>query len=76
LGMKLPGPGALYLDQTSIFKKPVFIGDTLTATATIKEKIVKTKEGKPPMKMLKLETIVTNQENVVVTEGTATIMVL
>jgi 3-hydroxybutyryl-CoA dehydratase len=76
LGMKLPGPGALYLDQKSLFKKPTFIGDTLTATGTVKEKIVKQKEGKPPMKLLKIETIVTNQEGIVVTEGEATIMVL
>ena len=73
LGMKLPGPGALYLDQLSKFKKPVFIDDTITATCTIKEKVVK-KNGK--MKLLKIETIVTNQDDVVVTEGEATIMVM
>jgi 3-hydroxybutyryl-CoA dehydratase len=76
LGMKLPGPGALYLDQVVRFKKPTFIGDTLTATGTIKDKIVKQKEGKPPMNMLKIETIVTNQDGVVVTEGEATILVM
>ena len=41
LGMKLPGPGALYLNQTCKFLKPVFINDTLTAIATVKEKVVK-----------------------------------
>jgi 3-hydroxybutyryl-CoA dehydratase len=76
LGMKIPGPGALYLDQYCKFKKPVFIGDTLTATATIKEKISKQKEGKPPMNLLKISTIVTNQDDIVVTEGEATIMVM
>jgi 3-hydroxybutyryl-CoA dehydratase len=76
LGMKLPGPGALYLDQTLTFKKPTFIGDTLTATGTIKDKITKQKEGKPPMNLLKITTIVTNQSGVVVTEGEATIMVM
>lgn len=76
IGMKLPGPGALYLDQLCKFKKPVFIGDTLTATATVIDKLVKEKEGKPPMKLLILETIVTNQNDVVVTEGKATILVM
>lgn len=76
LGMKLPGPGGLYLDQKSIFRKPTFIGDTLTATATVKEKIVKHREGNPSMKLLKIDTIVTNQEGIIVTEGEATLMVL
>jgi 3-hydroxybutyryl-CoA dehydratase len=35
LGTKLPGPGAIYIDQTLKFKAPVMIGDTLTATATV-----------------------------------------
>lgn len=76
IGMKLPGPGALYLDQFCKFKKPVFIGDILTATATVVDKIVKEKAGKSPMKLLILETVVTNQDNVVVTEGKATILVM
>ncbi|MHA1522355.1 MAG: MaoC family dehydratase [Promethearchaeota archaeon] len=75
IGMKLPGPGALYLDQYCKFRKPVFIGDTLTASATILEKLVKTREGKPPMNLLILETLVKNQDGVVVTEGKATILV-
>lgn len=37
LGMKLPGPGALYASQELKFLKPVFIGDTVTAFAEIKE---------------------------------------
>jgi 3-hydroxybutyryl-CoA dehydratase len=76
LGMKLPGPGALYLDQTLTFKKPVFIGDILTATGKVKEKIVKQKEGKPPMNLLKISTVVTKKDGIVVTEGEATIMLL
>ncbi|MGH1461711.1 MAG: MaoC family dehydratase [Neptuniibacter sp.] len=34
-GTKLPGPGAIYVDQTIKFKAPVFIGDTATATVTV-----------------------------------------
>ena len=75
IGMKLPGPGALYLDQYCKFVKPVFIGDILTATAEVKEKIVKKREGKPNMNLLILETIVKNQNDKIVTEGKATVMV-
>jgi 3-hydroxybutyryl-CoA dehydratase len=31
LGCKLPGPGCLYLNQTSNFRAPVKLGDTVTA---------------------------------------------
>src|SRR5438046_2312250 len=31
VGMKLPGPGAIYRSQTLRFLRPVFIGDTVTA---------------------------------------------
>lgn len=37
LGTKLPGPGAIYIDQQIKFKAPVHINDTVTATATITE---------------------------------------
>ena len=37
LGNKLPGPGCVYLGQTLKFKAPVFIGDTVTATVTVRE---------------------------------------
>ncbi|MFT5722026.1 MAG: 3-hydroxybutyryl-CoA dehydratase [Motiliproteus sp.] len=37
LGTKLPGPGAIYIDQNIKFKAPVKFGDTLTATATVTE---------------------------------------
>ncbi|HBY06319.1 MAG TPA: hypothetical protein DEH22_00450, partial [Chloroflexi bacterium] len=35
LGMKLPGPGSIYLKQELNFKAPVFFGDTITATVTV-----------------------------------------
>lgn len=37
LGSRMPGPGAIYLSQTLRFRRPVRIGDTVTATATISE---------------------------------------
>lgn len=66
LGMYLPGPGTIYLGQNLKFLKPVEIGDTLTAMATIVEKDEKG--------WLKLETTVTNQEGVVVISGHAKVI--
>jgi 3-hydroxybutyryl-CoA dehydratase len=37
LGTRLPGPGTIYMGQTLRFKAPVRIGDTVTATAEVKE---------------------------------------
>lgn len=36
-GTRLPGPGAIYVDQQIKFKAPVFIGDTAQATVTVTE---------------------------------------
>lgn len=35
-GTKLPGPGCIYLSQSLQFRAPVKIGDTVTATVTVK----------------------------------------
>ena len=37
VGTKLPGRGALYVSQTIQFSRPVFIGDTVEARATIEK---------------------------------------
>lgn len=37
LGTRMPGPGAIYVDQQLTFKAPVHIGDTVVATATVLE---------------------------------------
>lgn len=37
LGNKLPGPGTVYLGQTLKFRAAVRIGDTVTATVTVRE---------------------------------------
>ena len=36
-GTKLPGPGAIYMNQSLNFKAPVCIGDTVRATASLRE---------------------------------------
>ena len=67
LGMYLPGPGTIYMGQELKFTKPVYIGDTVTATATVTERIVEKNR-------LILDTIVTNQNGDVVIKGKATVM--
>ncbi|MCG8492103.1 MAG: MaoC family dehydratase [Sneathiellales bacterium] len=36
-GTKLPGPGAIYMSQSLVFKAPVCIGDTVVAEVTLRE---------------------------------------
>ncbi|WP_339801449.1 MaoC family dehydratase [uncultured Marinobacter sp.] len=67
LGTRLPGPGAIYIDQQIRFKAPVLIGDTVTATATITEIDERRRR-------VKLETVCTVKGKVVA-EGEATNMV-
>ncbi|WP_336965770.1 bifunctional enoyl-CoA hydratase/phosphate acetyltransferase [Sphingobium aquiterrae] len=38
LGTELPGPGAIYLSQSLRFTRPVGLGDTITASVTVREK--------------------------------------
>jgi 3-hydroxybutyryl-CoA dehydratase len=67
LGMKLPGPGALYASQSLAFKKPVFIGDTITAEAEVVEK---TEEKN----RVRFATRCTNQNGEVVAEGESVLL--
>jgi len=68
LANQLPGQGTIYLGQSLRFKKPVYVGDTLTATVTV----TAYREEK---KIATLDTRVTNQEGVLVIEGEATVLV-
>lgn len=67
LAMQLPGPGTIYLGQELKFTKPVFFGDTVTATLTVVERVEEKNR-------VKLETIVTNQRGEQVITGFATVM--
>ena len=37
LGMKMPGPGTIFMSASTRFKAPVRIGETVTATCTVRE---------------------------------------
>lgn len=64
LGTRLPGPGTIYLGQDLRFRKPVSIGDTVTATLTVREK-------KPQHGDVVLDCVCTNQHGDAVITGTA-----
>lgn len=66
LGNQLPGPGTIYLQQQLNFRAPVAIGDTITATVEVVE-IIREK------KRVRLKTVCTNQDQVVVLDGEAVI---
>ena len=67
LGTLLPGPGTIYMGQELRFTKPVAIGDTITATATVAEMIIEKNR-------VILDTVCTNQNGEIVIKGKATVM--
>ena len=67
LGMKLPGPGNIYLSQTLKFKAPVKFGDIITAEVEVVEKI-------PERNRVRLQTTCRNQNGTVVLEGEAVVI--
>lgn len=69
IGMKMPGIGTIYMEQNSKFVKPVYIGDTVTASVEI-EDIIKEEKG-----ILKLSTNVVNQNGELCLEGYAIVKV-
>jgi len=66
-GMKLPGPGAIYMSQTLKFKAPVKIGDTVVTT-------VKVAELMPEKRRARFECVCTVNDKPVV-EGEAMLIV-
>lgn len=58
---QLPGPGTIYLKQDLSFLAPVHIGDTITGKVEVLELMDKNR--------VRLKTICTNQEGVVVLSG-------
>lgn len=68
IGMKLPGSGTIYLEQSLRFRAPVRIGDTVTARVEIVELIAKRRR-------VRLRTICEVEGGEVVIEGEALVMV-
>ena len=67
IGTKLPGPGCIYVSQNLRFKAPVKVGDTVTATCTVRKKI-------PEKHMIEMETVCSVGGKPVL-DGDATILV-
>jgi acyl dehydratase len=68
LANDLPGRGTIYLGQDLKFKKPVFIGDTVTITLTVTA-------YRESRRIATIQTLVTNQAGEVVIEGEAVVFV-
>lgn len=68
LGTEFGEKQVVYMSQTMRFIAPVFIDDTITATATVKH----IREDKP---VVTVETVVTNQDEQVVVSGEAVLLV-
>ena len=66
LGTKMPGPGAIFLSQTTSFKAPVRIGDTVTAVCTVREVF--------PARRRVIFDCICKVKDAVVVEGEATVM--
>lgn len=60
----LPGPGSVFMSQNWKFTAPVFVGDTITATA----EVLKVHASKP---VCQLAVRVTRQDGTIVLEGEA-----
>jgi acyl dehydratase len=66
VGLLLQRPGGIYVEQTIHFRLPVFIGDTLTATAEVTELI-------PERRRMRIAARVENQRGEAVLTGVGVI---
>lgn len=67
LGIKLPGPGNIYVSQSLKFRAPVKFGDVIEAEVEVMEKI-------PERNRVHLKTTCRNQDGTVVLEGEAIVI--
>jgi acyl dehydratase len=67
LGMKLPGLGTILLEITTRFRAPTYFGDTITATAEVKEKL-------PEKEWVRMQLTWKNQKGTLVAEGEALVI--
>jgi acyl dehydratase len=61
---QLPGPGSVFLNVNWNFHRAVYIGDTITGEV----EVLSVREDKP---LVKLRTVVTNQDGIICLDGTA-----
>ncbi len=66
VAMDMPGPGSVFMRQNWSFPRPVYIGDSIRAEATVKS--VRERRG-----VAELEFTVANQQGETVLEGAATV---
>lgn len=64
VAMDMPGPGTVFLSQNWKFTAPVFVGDTITAQATV----LSVHESKP---VCQIQFVVRRDDNEIVLEGEA-----
>lgn len=69
MGEELAARKVVYLSQTMKFVKPVYIGDTVTTTSTVKK--IREEKG-----IVSMETICTNQDGETVVTGEGVVMIL
>lgn len=67
LGTKLPGPGTIYLNQTLNFKKPITVGDTITISVTVINKL-------PEKNIVEFDCKCVNQQGAIVIDGIAKVI--
>ena len=66
VAMDLPGPGSVFMNQSWSFPRPAYIGDTLTASATVKT-------ARPSRGIYGIKFVVHNQDGEEVLTGEATV---
>lgn len=66
LGMDFPGQGTIYISQSSVFKRPVYVDTTVTVEVKVTQVI-------PEKRRLVLETTVLNSDGEVCLAGSATV---
>jgi acyl dehydratase len=81
-GQQLPGPGTIYIKQTLNFKRPVYIGEKVTARVQVSGELIPSDLIKKKVQSIDREacraqfyTACYNQEEKIVIEGEAVALV-